>query len=151
MMSNINNLIQKLNDDHLEILEGKSEELDQWILKIDRANIDKKLPTELFDEIKNFFRNYWQRDHTMVHSDEAFLNQLPRDLRSKLIRHLFQKFINRFNVFFEGTQQAFIDEVVINLVPRKFPKNTDIIKIDHGTKYVYFLLKGDVSKSYNKN
>ena len=45
MMSNINNLIQKLNDDHLEILEGKSEELDQWILKIDRANIDKKLPT----------------------------------------------------------------------------------------------------------
>jgi len=59
MMSNINNLIQKLNDDHLEILEGKSEELDQWILKLDRANIDKKLPSELFDEIKNFFRNYW--------------------------------------------------------------------------------------------
>jgi len=84
MMSNINNLIEKLDDDHVEILENKSEELDQWILKIDRANRDRKLTTELVDEIKAFFRNYWQKDHTMIQNDECFLNQMPRDLRSKV-------------------------------------------------------------------
>lgn len=85
MMSNINNLIEKLDDDHVEILENKAEELDQWILKIDRANRDRKLPTELVDEIKIFYRNYWQKDHTMIQNDETFLNQMPRDLRSKVI------------------------------------------------------------------
>jgi len=145
MMSNINSLIEKLDDDHVEILENKSEELDQWILKIDRSNRDRKLPTDLVEEIKSFYRNYWQKDHTMIQNDEFFLNQMPRDLRSKLIRHLFHKFIDRFSVFFEGTEEAFIDEIVINLVPRTFSKDTDIIKIDHGTKYVYFVLKGKVT------
>jgi len=84
MMSNINSLIEKLDDDHVEILENKSEELDQWILKIDRSNRDRKLPSDLVEEIKNFYRNYWQKDHTMIQNDEFFLNQMPRDLRSKV-------------------------------------------------------------------
>ena len=84
MMSNINSLIEKLDDDHVEILENKSEELDQWILKIDRSNRDRKLPTDLVEEIKSFYRNYWQKDHTMIQNDEFFLNQMPRDLRSKV-------------------------------------------------------------------
>jgi hypothetical protein len=83
-MSNINNLIQKLESGNVEILENKTEELDQWILKIDRANRDRKLPTDLVDEVKFFFRNYWQKDHTTIQNDEAFLNQMPRDLRSKV-------------------------------------------------------------------
>ena len=84
MMSNINNLIEKLDDDHVEILENKSEELDQWILKIDRANRDKKLESDFVEEIKAFFKNYWQKDHTMIQNEESFLNQMPRDLRSRV-------------------------------------------------------------------
>jgi len=39
-------------------------------------------------------------------------------LLKKLIRHLFHKFIDKFSVFFEGVEEAFTDEIVINLVPR---------------------------------
>ena len=144
LMSNIFSLIQTAEADNVEVLENKTEELDQWISKIDRANRDRKLPGDLVDELKSFFRNYWQKDHTTIQSDETFLNQLPRELRSKLIRHLFGKFIEKFNVFFEGLEDAFVDEVVISLAPRKFPKHTDIIQVGHGAKYVYFILKGGV-------
>jgi hypothetical protein len=118
MMSNINSLIQKLNDDPAELLENKTTELDQWILKLDRANVDKALPADLFEKIKEFFRNYWLKDHTMLHSDDPFLHQLPRDLKSKLIDHLFKGFFKKFHIFFEGLEQAFCDEIVIHLIPR---------------------------------
>lgn len=38
MMGNINILVEKLDDDHLEYLEIENEKLDQWLIKISRAN-----------------------------------------------------------------------------------------------------------------
>lgn len=38
MMGNINNLIERLDDDHAEYIQNENEELDQWLIMIDRAN-----------------------------------------------------------------------------------------------------------------
>ena len=38
MMGNINMLVEKLDDDHLEYLEIENEILDEWLVKISRAN-----------------------------------------------------------------------------------------------------------------
>jgi len=44
MMGNINDLVEKLDDTPMEYMEVESELLDQWIIKIDRANPKNKLP-----------------------------------------------------------------------------------------------------------
>ena len=85
MMGNINNLIEKLDDNHLEFMEEENELLDQWIMKIDRANPKRRLQPEMIKHIKDFFRTYWQKDHTMIQDEYPFLNQLPLDLRSKVL------------------------------------------------------------------
>jgi len=146
MMSNINTFIIQLDNNNSEIMEKNTEELDQWIMKIDRANPPtKKLEESMVKEINEFFQTYWQKDHTMINTDDNFLNQLPRDLKAKLIDHLFGKFIKKFEVFFAGTEPAFQHEVVINLFPRKFPAKTNIIEIDTGAKDIYFIIKGNVT------
>lgn len=84
MMGNINNLIEKLDNDHQEFIEEESELLDQWIMKIDRANPKRRLKPEMIKDIKDFFRTYWQKDHTMVQEEFPFLNQLPLKVRSQV-------------------------------------------------------------------
>lgn len=60
MMGNINNLIEKLDDDHNEYLENELEKLDQWLMKIDRANPRKKLKREMVTAIKDALETYWK-------------------------------------------------------------------------------------------
>ena len=83
-MGNINNLIEKLDNNHAEFIEEEKELLDQWIMKIDRANPNRKLTVQMTNEIKDFFRTYWQKDHTMIQQEYPFLNQLPLEVRSKV-------------------------------------------------------------------
>ena len=84
MMGNINNLIEKLDNNHAEFIEEETELLDQWIMKIDRANPNRRLPPNMIKDIKDFFRTYWQKDHTMIQQEYPFLNQLPLEVRSQV-------------------------------------------------------------------
>ncbi|EGR27650.1 hypothetical protein IMG5_191890 [Ichthyophthirius multifiliis] len=84
MMGNINNLIEKLNDDHVEYIQNENENLDQWIIKIDRANPTRKLPQTFIDDLRKRFTIYWQKDHTTVVQEYPFFNQLPVDLREQV-------------------------------------------------------------------
>ena len=92
MMGDINNLIEKLDDDHDEYLENELEKLDQWLMKIDRANPRKKLKREIVSAIKDALETYWKMDHLVV-QENSFLEQLPPKIRSELINHLFTKFL----------------------------------------------------------
>lgn len=143
MMGNINNLIEKLDDDHNEYLENELEKLDQWLMKIDRANPRKKLKKEMVSAIKDALETYWKMDHLVV-QDNTFLEQLPPKLRDELIEHLFSKFMDTFFIFFEGVERGFQHQVVINLFPRKFHDKEEIISVDTSSKHIYFITKGTV-------
>ncbi|KAL4468617.1 hypothetical protein ABPG74_005120 [Tetrahymena malaccensis] len=152
MMGNINNLIEKLNDDHLEYIQNENENLDQWIIKIDRANPTRKLPQSFVDDLRKRFTIYWQRDHTTVVQEFPFFNQLPVDLRSQLVDHIFKGFIDRFSVFFKGLEIQFVHAVVVNLYPKKYTqaeydglKQIDIIPIDTCPNDLFFITKGNVT------
>lgn len=63
----------------------------------------------------------------------------------KLINHLFKGFMHdSFRIFFEGLEEKFNQEIVINLYPRQFQDNEPIIEMDQGAKNLYFLVKGKV-------
>eukprot|EP01017_Pseudomicrothorax_dubius_P040668 TRINITY_DN639_c0_g1_i1.p1 TRINITY_DN639_c0_g1~~TRINITY_DN639_c0_g1_i1.p1 ORF type:complete len:723 (-),score=156.32 TRINITY_DN639_c0_g1_i1:1838-4006(-) len=146
-MGNINNLVQKLDDDHIEIIENEQEQLDQWIMKIDNSNPTRKLQPELIDRVKEFFMVYWQKDHTTIQDEYPFLSQLPIQTKHKLVYHLFGDFAKQFKIFFDGLEEAFKIEILVNLYPRKFEKESDIVEVETTAKEVYFITKGKVTIS----
>ena len=81
-MGNINVLVQKLDDDHVEFLENEGEALDQCLIKIDRANPNRNLPSAFIKDLRDRFFNYWQKDHTTIIKDFSFLHQLPIPIRT---------------------------------------------------------------------
>lgn len=142
-MGNINNLIEKLDDDHNEYLENEVEQLDQWLMKIDRANPNNRLNAKLVENIKDTLVTYWKMDHLVVQK-YGFLEQLPVQLRDELIVFLFQSFIKSFHIFFSGLEEGFIQQIVINLFPRKFGPKDEIITKGKGSRHIYFIVQGEV-------
>lgn len=144
MMGNINSLIEKLDDDHDEYIENEFEVLDQWLMKIDRANPKRRLDQMRVEKIRSSLKTYWEKDHLTVQNND-FLHQLPVELKADLISHLFSGFMQRFQIFFKDLEVKFNQELVINLYPRKYQKGEDIILIDSGSKNLYFIVKGSVT------
>ena len=143
MMGNINNLIEKLDDDVEEYLENELEKLDQWLMKIDRANVHRRLESSMVERIKDALFTYWKSDHVVI-KDNDFLEQLPTGIRRELINHLFLFFFDKHYIFFSGLEEGFQHQVGINLFPRKFKKGEEIIPIESTSKHLYFLIKGQV-------
>ena len=83
MMGNINGLIEKLDDDHNEYIENESELLDQWLMKIDRANPKKRLDNDLVQKIKDSLMSYWKNDHLIIQKND-FLYQLPLEIKREV-------------------------------------------------------------------
>lgn len=83
MMGNINGLVQKLDDDHEEYIENEMEVLDQWLMKIDRANPKKRLDEKRVERIKNSLKTYWEKDHLIIQNND-FLHQLPVEIKSEV-------------------------------------------------------------------
>lgn len=83
MMGNINNLIEKLDDDVDEYLENELEKLDQWLMKINRANSHRKLKHDMVVKIKDALKTYWTLDHVVVQQN-GFLDQLPVGMRKNV-------------------------------------------------------------------
>ena len=83
-MSNINTLIEKLDDDHLEYLENEKEKFEEWILKIDRVNKNNKLEKKLVDDMRKYFLNYYQKDHTTLKYENSFLQQIPLKIKQEV-------------------------------------------------------------------
>jgi len=81
MMGNINGLFEKLDDDHEEYIENEFEVLDQWLMKIDRANPKKRLEKERVDKIRSSLKTYWEKDHLIIQKND-FLHQLPVEIKS---------------------------------------------------------------------
>lgn len=57
-------------------------------MKIDRANMHRKLESNMVERIKDALYTYWKSDHVVI-KDNDFLEQLPTGIRRELINHLF--------------------------------------------------------------
>jgi len=86
------------------MLEQK-EELDQWLMKIDRANPKRRLKKYQVDNIVNFFQHYNRENISQIQDDYPFLRQLPKDLKAELLLYIFRNFIGVFKTFFAGLEE----------------------------------------------
>jgi Ion channel len=59
MMGNINILVEKLDDDHLEYLQIENEKLDQWLIMVTRANDSRRFSEYFVDELRHRLNIYW--------------------------------------------------------------------------------------------
>jgi len=118
-MTNINTLIEKLDDDPLEYLQDEEEKLDEWLMKLDNANPFRKLMTEYVNRLKKDLLIHWSKDHSSMVREYPFFNQMPFSLKNELINTLFGKFMKEFHIFFKGMEIQFVQEILINLTPKR--------------------------------
>lgn len=57
-------------------------------------------------------------DYNMIIEEFDVYQQLTNQLQTKVVKHIFNGFIVKFNLFFGELEAGFINEVVINLFAR---------------------------------
>lgn len=120
-MGNINDLIQKLDDNTLEYKLTEERNLDEWLIRLEKYNPHKIKESIFLSHLKRTFLDYWSRDHTCIKNKKIrFFDQLPFDIKYQLIDIIFGGFIQDLQLFFMGLEIEFTIEVLVNLVPKKY-------------------------------
>ena len=160
LMGNINSLFVQV-DSIYELKAAKEEELELWLIRLDKSVKQKVLLNEYFTHIQKFFSAQWDKNFHSLKNEEFFWKMKPQ-LQNELIDYLFKDFLDFFKFFFEGLQIGFRRAVLKNLkfkIYESFPPYDDKYKEDKSIghkqdlaiirkgevpKYVHFILRGEV-------
>ena len=83
LLGNVNGMVAQMNAE--ENLKSKqTEELEEWLLRLDRVGKTKRLPNERIDFITAYMKNYWRLNVKNMDKECEFLRQLPPQLRSRV-------------------------------------------------------------------
>jgi hypothetical protein len=126
--------------------------LSNIVVKIDKKEKIYNKHRELVEEVRGKYKlddnlyklltKYLTYDLQINRTDKKFLlNELPQQLRYKLINHIYQHPIKNLN-FFKNTPKDFIYKAVTGLRQIKLSKNEYIIKVGHYLEEIYFVKKG---------
>jgi hypothetical protein len=89
------------DDDDGEQEEGDVDAVNAWLIKLDNARMNKKMPEVLYDKIKVYINESITYDHKKLIGNFEFFNQLKPSLRAKLVKKLFKKpFLKDFDRMF---------------------------------------------------
>ena len=90
LLGNVNGLVVQLNYDE-NMKSQQLEQLEVWLLKIDRAGKDKRsnfsskgLSNAKCDFISNYLKTYWSKNIKGLDTDNEFILQLSPGLRTKV-------------------------------------------------------------------
>ena len=163
LMGNINSLIVQ-TDSIYELKAAREEELELWLIRLDKAVKQKVLMNDYFQHITKFHSSSWDKSLIRLKREELFQKLKPQ-MQYELIDYLFKEFFDAFKFFFEGLEHGFKRAVAKNVhfkVYEKFAPFDDKHKDDRTItymqsnaiirkgivpKYVHFILKGTVSLS----
>ena len=112
-MGNINSLFVQV-DSIYELKTAKEEELELWLIRLDKSVKQKVLMNEYFTHIQKFFSAQWDKNFHSLKSEEFFWKMKPQ-LQSELIDYLFKDYLDFFKFFFEGLQPGFRRAILKNL------------------------------------
>ena len=117
--------------------------LDKWMLDINTNNT-YQINTELQNEIQNYFKYFWENDHSSLLKNNSFLMRMPLKLRDKFIDYLFSDEIKDFSVFFAEYDHELKNNLMLHLYPRIFEENAFILKIHENVDDIYIIRRGTV-------
>lgn len=140
--SNITNIFTQMKSKE----NAKSAEirnLDIWLLKLDRSRPDKRMQGNLLTYVRDFYTYVWDNDYSSL-ANSDYMYRLSPAIQANLIKKLFKDETDMFHIFFKGCPESFKYEVVMNIYPRKFNENEEIIPEGSDVDYIYFIWSGDV-------
>jgi len=149
LMGNINSVISSYKPKAVQMKE-KEEELGTWIIRLDRySNTGRRVPGTLVYSLQGFFKGFWTKDCQQVsEAKRPFLDQMPWNLRSRLMDYVFEDFLTDFSAFFSCVhkeEQEFRYEIVKRMYPQHFNRGAPIIPVGATTRSLYFISKGSVT------
>lgn len=143
LMGNLSNILLSTSS-HKTLASDKSNDLDKWLMRLNRSRSDRKFPIDVYNYVSNYYDYIWKHDFSQLQSSE-FMYRIPHKLREKLIRNLLTPMINNFECFFRDCDEKLCYSLVMNMHPRRFEKHEEIISIDQEVTDVYFISAGQVA------
>ena len=98
----------------------KYDELEFFLSILEKSNIPKNIPNDLYETIKVSNQRSIRKDFNMVVEEFDFYYKLTPKLQEQLVKVLFGSFINDFSVFFTGCEKQFINHMVVSLIQNHF-------------------------------
>jgi len=83
LLGNVNGLVAQLNYE-ANLKSQQAEQLEEWLLKLDRAGKNKRLSNANYKFITNYMKMYWNKNQKGIDKDGEFVTQLPPSLRTKV-------------------------------------------------------------------
>ena len=123
-------------------IDTKFEQLTIWITRIEKGNKPKFINPILFMEMRKSLEVSFAYDFNVIIEEFPFYQQLiPRD-QTEVIKKLFGSFLEKFEHFFNGCEQGFINEMVINMYARTYRPGSVIYKQGTKMREVCFIYQG---------
>ena len=107
------------------LLMDKNDSLDLWIKKMQQANstiYNMYIPADLYLSVSETVEEAFKNDHNLIIEEFPFYQQLSPKMQTDLINLIFIDFRRNFRHFFDPCDQGFINEIVINLLSRRYQK-----------------------------
>ena len=83
-------------------------------------------------------------DFNMIIEEFTFFEQCTPRMQSDIITKLFDDFIVKFDNFFSNCEQAFINEIIVNLYIRRINKGDEMWSCGRKIQQMYFLSEGNI-------
>ena len=118
---------------------------EQWVHKFQKQCHLRYFSAQQSNNLWQYLDDAVHLDFNMIIEDFKFYQRLqPRD-QTQLINLIFGDFKQNFSHFFEGLQNGFINEFIVNLYCRTYANGQEILS--HGTKNseLFFIVQGCVA------
>jgi CRP-like cAMP-binding protein len=163
IMGNFNDVLTNY-DKQMGIVD-KSADLQVWITSLTKFTNNQALPRELVQKIDEHFKFVWKNDRlSSLTPDDSYLKQMPKPLKHRLIRYLFDDIFSQFRGFLlthEFRDSPFYYDLAFEMLPRKYDAKEMILKqgepvheiylIKEGSVYIYFEHEGkQIGKYFSK-
>ena len=103
-----------------------------------------QIDPELQQNIHDFFKYFWLKDHSTLLNNNGFLMRMPLQLKNDFIDFLFLDEIEDFSAFFREYDHELKNNLMLLMYPRIFDEDTLILKNHERVEDVYIIRSGTV-------
>lgn len=146
IMGNFNDVLTNY-DKQMGIVD-KSADLQVWITSLTKFTNNQALPRELVQKIDEHFKFVWKNDRlSSLTPDDQYLKQMPKPLKHRLIKYLFDDIFSLFRGFLltnEFRDSPFYYDLAFEILPRKYDAKEMILKQGEPVHEIYLIKEGSV-------
>ncbi len=148
LLGNVNGLVVQMSAEN-NLKRKQAEELEEWLLKVDRVGKTKRIHNDDIDFITRYMSSYWHNNVQNMDQGE-FISQLDAPLRRSLFnKYIFLRIKDVFHHFFDGLDAEFARKLILKMEYSKYSTQgrqttecTQFIKAGKVPSFVYFVLSG---------